>query len=60
VIDQGDADLVALARTFLYKPRWAWEAAAELNGSVQASPAYWRCMPREASHIFGSVQTNQR
>jgi 2,4-dienoyl-CoA reductase-like NADH-dependent reductase (Old Yellow Enzyme family) len=60
VIDQGDADLVALARSFLYKPRWAWEAAAALKGSVDASPAYWRCMPRESGHIFGSVQTSQR
>mgnify|MGYP006268005769 CR=1 FL=1 len=60
VIDQGEADLVALARSFLYKPRWAWEAAAALKGSVQATPAYWRCMPREAGHIFGDVKTGQR
>ena len=52
IIQKGDADLVALARAFLYKPRWGWEAAAALNAKVQSSPQYWRCLPREAQHIF--------
>jgi 2,4-dienoyl-CoA reductase-like NADH-dependent reductase (Old Yellow Enzyme family) len=60
IVARGDADLVAMARAFLYKPRWVWEAAAALNGHVQASPQYWRCMPREAQTIFGSVQMGQR
>ncbi len=60
IVTRGDADLVAMARAFLYKPRWVWEAAAALNGHVQASPQYWRCMPREAQTIFGSVQMGQR
>ena len=60
IVARGDADLVAMARAFLYKPRWAWEAAAALNGHVQASPQYWRCMPREAQTIFGTVQMGQR
>jgi 2,4-dienoyl-CoA reductase-like NADH-dependent reductase (Old Yellow Enzyme family) len=29
-----DADLVALARTILYNPRWPWQAAAELGATV--------------------------
>ena len=53
VLQRGDADLVALARAFLYNPRWGWQAAAALQGQVQALPAYWRCLPREASGIFG-------
>ena len=53
VLQRGDADLVALARAFLYQPRWGWQAAAALQGQVQASPAYWRCLPKEAAGIFG-------
>jgi 2,4-dienoyl-CoA reductase-like NADH-dependent reductase (Old Yellow Enzyme family) len=52
IIQKGEADLVALARAFLYKPRWGWEAAAALKGVVPAQPQYWRCLPREAQHIF--------
>lgn len=53
VIARGDADLVALARAFLYNPRWGWTAAAALKGQVQAQPAYWRCLPQAASGAFG-------
>lgn len=60
ILARGDADLIALARAFLYKPRWVWEAAAVLNGKVVASPQYWRCMPREAQGIFDSVHIGQR
>jgi len=60
IVARGDADLVALARAFLYKPRWGWEAAAALQGKVQASPAYWRCLPREAQSIFGDVRIGMR
>ena len=60
ILARGDADLVALARAFLYKPRWTWEAAATLKGHVQASPQYWRCMPREAQGIFDSVHMGMR
>ena len=53
VLQRGDADLVALARAFLYNPRWGWHAAAALQGQVQASSQYWRCLPKEAGSIFG-------
>ncbi len=53
VLARGDADLVALARAFLYQPRWGWQAAAALGGQVQARPAYWRCLPRQAQGVFG-------
>ena len=53
VLQRGDADLVALARAFLYNPRWGWHAAAALTGQVQASAQYWRCLPKEAATIFG-------
>ncbi len=53
VLQRGDADLVALARAFLYNPRWGWHAAAALQGQVQASPQYWRSLPKEANGVFG-------
>lgn len=60
ILQHGDADLIALARAFLYKPRWAWEAAAALGGTVPSNERYWRCLPREAQAIFGDVKVGQR
>ena len=60
ILQAGDADLIALARAFLYNPRWGWQAAAELGGQVQATPAYWRCLPRHAQHAFGAVTMGGR
>ena len=53
VLQRGDADLVALARAFLYNPRWGWHAAAQLQAHTAASPQYWRCPPKEAAGLFG-------
>ena len=36
IVATGDADLIALARTILYDPRWPWHAAAELGAEVDA------------------------
>jgi NADPH2 dehydrogenase len=60
VLQAGDADLVALARAFLYQPRWGWQAAAALGAQVQANPVYWRCLPREAQAVFGKVSIGAR
>ena len=60
ILESGDADLIALARAFLYKPRWAWEAAAALVGVVSSHERYWRCLPREAQAVFGDVKVGQR
>ncbi|MDD2880498.1 MAG: NADH:flavin oxidoreductase/NADH oxidase [Rhodoferax sp.] len=60
ILQAGDADLVALARAFLYEPRWGWHAAAKLGGTVDANPVYWRCLPREAQAAFGKVSVAQR
>ncbi len=60
ILQRNDADLIAFARAFLFNPRWAWQAAAELGGEVQASSQYWRCLPKEAQSIFGSVRIAQR
>jgi 2,4-dienoyl-CoA reductase-like NADH-dependent reductase (Old Yellow Enzyme family) len=60
ILQRGDANLIAFARAFLFNPRWAWQAAAELGGVLQASEQYWRCLPREAQAIFGNVRIGQR
>jgi 2,4-dienoyl-CoA reductase-like NADH-dependent reductase (Old Yellow Enzyme family) len=60
ILQAGDADLVAIARALLYKPRWPWEASVALKGVVQASEPYWRCLPREAQGIFGQVRIGMR
>lgn len=60
ILQAGDADLIAIARVLLYKPRWPWEAAAALGGQVAASAQYWRCLPREAQSIFGNVRIGMR
>ena len=60
ILQRGDANLIAFARAFLYNPRWAWQAAAELGGVVQASEQYWRCLPREAQAVFGNVKVGMR
>jgi 2,4-dienoyl-CoA reductase-like NADH-dependent reductase (Old Yellow Enzyme family) len=60
ILQAGDADLIALARAFLYKPRWGWEAAAKLGATVTANERYWRCLPREAQAVFGAVKVGQR
>lgn len=60
ILQAGDADMVALARAFLYQPRWGWQAAAALGGSVQAQPAYWRCPPAGSSAIFNNTMIPMR
>jgi NADPH2 dehydrogenase len=60
ILQAGDADIIALARAFLYQPRWGWQAAAALGGEVEANPVYWRCLPREAQAAFGKVSVGSR
>jgi 2,4-dienoyl-CoA reductase-like NADH-dependent reductase (Old Yellow Enzyme family) len=52
IINEGQADLVGLARAMLYNPRWPWHAAAKLGGQVEAPPQYWRCQPRGLNDLF--------
>jgi 2,4-dienoyl-CoA reductase-like NADH-dependent reductase (Old Yellow Enzyme family) len=60
IVATGDADLVALARTILYDPRWPWHAAAHLGGHVRAPEQYLRSQPRQYRSLFdlkGSAET---
>jgi 2,4-dienoyl-CoA reductase-like NADH-dependent reductase (Old Yellow Enzyme family) len=52
IIGTGDADLIALARTILYDPRWPWHAAAHLGAQVQGPPQYLRSQPRQFPNLF--------
>lgn len=54
IVATGDADIVALARTMLYDPRWPWHAAAELGGQVRAPSQYLRSQPRQYKDLFES------
>ncbi|MDK2633958.1 NADH:flavin oxidoreductase/NADH oxidase [Pantoea stewartii subsp. indologenes] len=48
ILQQGEADLVALARGMLYNPRWPWHAAAAFDATVKAPPQYLRSEPHGA------------
>lgn len=59
IVSTGDADVVALARTVLYDPRWPWHAAAELGATVMAPKQYLRSQPsryRQLFHAEGPLQ----
>ena len=49
IIASGKADLVALARGFLYNPRWVWHAANELGYDLRYPNPYLRCAPAKVS-----------
>ena len=52
IVGTGDADMIALARTILYDPRWPWHAAAHLGGRVKAPDQYLRSQPRQYKDLF--------
>jgi 2,4-dienoyl-CoA reductase-like NADH-dependent reductase (Old Yellow Enzyme family) len=52
IVATGDADLVALARTILYDPRWPWHAAARLGAQVRVPPQYLRSQPARYPTLF--------
>jgi len=52
IVAEGQADLVALARGFLFDPRWAWRAAAELGAPVVAPKQYWKMVPKDCGLAF--------
>ena len=60
IVADGQADLVALARTLLWNPHWPWHAAAELGAQVKVPPPYWRSEPRDARGVFANAAIGQR
>lgn len=53
IIASGAADMVAIARGFLWDPRWPWHAAAALGAQVDAPSQYHRCLPVGVHRLFG-------
>ncbi len=60
ILANGQADLIALARAFLYNPRWVWHAARELGATVAVPSPYWRSEPSGARGLFGSTRIGMR
>ncbi|HEV2218931.1 MAG TPA: NADH:flavin oxidoreductase/NADH oxidase [Casimicrobiaceae bacterium] len=60
IVVSGDADLVAMARAFLWDPRWPWHAAAVLGAAVTPPPQYLRSAPPTATAVFGGARTGPR
>lgn len=54
IIANGDADMIGLARTVLYDPRWPWHAAAALGAQVRVASQYLRCQPSQFRNLFRS------
>jgi 2,4-dienoyl-CoA reductase-like NADH-dependent reductase (Old Yellow Enzyme family) len=52
IVGTGDADLIALARTVLFNPRWPWHAAAHFGAHVKAPDQYLRAQPRQYRDLF--------
>lgn len=52
IVATGDADMVGLARTILYNPRWPWHAAAHLGANVNAPDQYLRSAPQQYRALF--------
>ncbi|MFE8873194.1 NADH:flavin oxidoreductase/NADH oxidase [Acetobacter persici] len=52
IVATGDADMIAIARTILYNPRWPWHAAAHLGGHIKAPNQYLRSQPHIHQNLF--------
>jgi 2,4-dienoyl-CoA reductase-like NADH-dependent reductase (Old Yellow Enzyme family) len=59
IIAEGKADMVALARGFLWDPRWAWHAAQELGATPRIPPQYLRARPAARADVFGERQRSR-
>jgi 2,4-dienoyl-CoA reductase-like NADH-dependent reductase (Old Yellow Enzyme family) len=45
IIASGSADMIAMARAFLYDPRWVWHAAEHFGVKIDYPPPYARSQP---------------
>ncbi len=55
LITTGQCDMVAIARGFLYEPRWTWRAAHELGAEGQYPPQYARANPKLWPQAFSDA-----
>jgi len=56
IVAEGKADMVALARGFLWDPRWAWHAAIRLGATPRIPNQYQRARPAGRADVFGERQ----
>lgn len=52
ILQDGQADAIAIARTILYNPRWPWHAAAKLGATVLCPPQFLRSPPQGFSKLL--------
>jgi 2,4-dienoyl-CoA reductase-like NADH-dependent reductase (Old Yellow Enzyme family) len=52
ILQNGDADCIALARAMLSDPHWPWHAAGKLGAQIKAPPQYWRSEPENGNGTF--------
>jgi 2,4-dienoyl-CoA reductase-like NADH-dependent reductase (Old Yellow Enzyme family) len=60
IIAGGRADFVAMARAFLFNPRWPWHAAITLGAELRYPPQYERCHPNAWPGAAGSAIVGRR
>ena len=60
ILTEGRADAIAMARSFLWDPRWPWRAAVALGAKVQAPKQYWRSVPTGIEPPFADITYGQR
>jgi len=46
ILAERKADYIAIARGFMFNPRWAWHAAIELGDEIKYPVQYERCHPK--------------
>ncbi|WOE33028.1 MULTISPECIES: NADH:flavin oxidoreductase/NADH oxidase [unclassified Acinetobacter] len=54
ILQQQQADAIAIARAILYDPNWPWHAAAALDEKIAIAPQYLRCQPHGLKDLFHS------
>ncbi len=52
IVATGDADMIGIARTILFDPRWPWHAAAHLGAKIRVADQYLRSQPQRYRDLF--------
>lgn len=60
ILTEGYADAIAMARAFLWDPRWPWRAAVALGAKVEGPRQYWRSAPHGVTPPFADMVYGQR
>jgi 2,4-dienoyl-CoA reductase-like NADH-dependent reductase (Old Yellow Enzyme family) len=60
IVAEGKADMVALARGFLWDPRWGWHSAVELGAAPRIPSQYLRARPAARADVSGPSANGSR